>query len=735
MEHFVRKPHEYKRDLDPLRGYFKSAQIYLMKQLPTQGIGADQAAVDRFLHEHMNPENGKSIQMPQMRVLVRDAKTGDRKMQFMRFDHFLQDVQRKNRIIAPTMTVYEDPNVDKSILGEYLANNLNLRKKAKAEKFKAHMAGDKILKAIKDAEQNTLKIKNNSMSGAHSSPHTILFNKSSHSTLTSTCRMATSYGNANNEKFLCGNRHYHSPNTVRDNITSILQLTDLAEIERTAQKFNLRAPTVEETMACIKRSTEPYWRHPGEMLTILRYVQTLTDAERMAFAFVGDLYHTAQVNPEFVRGFLGRMATKATVPMENDVELRKSWVKRLDANTEAFVGIVCMREINKRQFKDVPMDSPEMGIIAATIKQIIDCLDDYRDFIRAFWVTDNVPASVYWMPSIVRQGAITSDTDSTIFTVQYWPQWYRGQLDFSDESIAVANTLVYFSAETIRHVLALFSANLGASVEEIHRLSMKNEYYFPVFCLTSRAKHYFAWKMAQEGNVLPEMQMEIKGVGLRSSNTPPAINAQCDNLESWIMDEVMAGRKIKLKQVLRAIAKIEFSISESIRRGQFELLSSMSIKTREGYTNPDSSNWVYSDMWAEVFAPKYGEAPALPYVAIKVSLTTDNRTRFREWLRDIPDRALAARMEAWAEKVGRKDMGTMMLPHGNLVANGIPEEIIPAANIRGLIALTMTPFYIVLETLGVYLRNKNNTRLVSDDRWLLATEWPLPELDLVNYGK
>ena len=731
MKHFVRKPEEYRRDLNPIRDYSRNSAAYIQKM----SGGRDASVVERFLKARLDPETGDSVKVPQVRVLVR-GENGDRKDRLMRFDHFLDDVQAKRRIIAPTMTVYENPDVKKSILGEYLGNNLLLRKIAKKEKFEADMAGDKIRKAIKDAEQNTLKIKNNSMSGAHSSPHTILFNKSSHSTLTSTCRMATSYGNANNEKLLCGNRHYWSPNIVRENIISVINNTDLDAIERVAKQFHLRAPTVEETMAGIRRSTEPYWRHDGEMARIATLVQALDDRERMAFLFVGDFYHTAQINPEFAREFIQWMSTKATVPMVNDVELRKSWIKQMCANTEAFISIVCMREINGRQFKDVAVDSDEMGYICQTIKQVIETLDRYQPFIRAFWVTDNMPASVYWMPSIVRQGAITSDTDSTIFTVQYWPEWYHGRAqDFSDESIAVANTLVFFSAESIRHILALFSANLGANVKEIHRLSMKNEYYFPVFCLTSRAKHYFAWKMAQEGNVFKKMQPETKGVGLRSSNTPPSINAQCDNLEAWLMDEIMAGRKLKIRQVLRAVAKIENEISESIRRGQFELLSSQSIKTRETYTNPESSNWLYSEMWEAVFAPKYGAAPPLPYVAIKVSLTTDNRTRFREWIRDMPDRELAARMQAWAESRNKKEMGTMFLPHSNLMDSGIPEELIPAANIRGLIALTMTPFYIVLETLGIFMKNKNNTRLVCDDAWLLAEDWPLPELDLVNYGK
>ncbi|WP_227625177.1 family B DNA polymerase, partial [Klebsiella pneumoniae] len=67
-------------------------------------------------------------------------------------------------------------------------------------------------------------------------------------------------------------------------------------------------------------------------------------------------------------------------------------------------------------------------------------LGDYAILINAFWVTNNMPASVAWIRDSVRQVAITSDTDSTIFTVQDWVQWYCGKVDFSEEAFAVDYT-------------------------------------------------------------------------------------------------------------------------------------------------------------------------------------------------------------------------------------------------------------------------------------------------------
>lgn len=723
MHHFVRKPHEYRRNVSPLAAYQRDAATYL--KLHT---GASDEKIKGFLSRTTGADNGTHIKIPQVRVLVRD-KTGDRKLQFMRFDSFLGDVLERNRILAPTLTVYEDPTVKRSMLGDYLGDNLKRRKAAKHQMFVAEMAHDLILYAIKNAEQNTLKIKNNAMSGAHSSPYTPLFNKSSHSTLTSTCRTATSLGNANNEKLLCGNRHYYSPEIVRNNIVSIVSHTSTVDVRRVMDQYGLRAPTVGETMDVIERSTKPYWRDLVATARLRMDVERLNDEQRAAFAFVGDFYHMAQFNPEFTRQFLGDMAHKATDTI-TDVEHAKRIVKSLDSNTGAFISVICATELAGRQLHDVPPESPEYGIVAATARNVIATLDAREDFIRTFWVSDNMPSSVYALPSIIRRGAITSDTDSTIFTVQYWPKWYRGTLDFSEESIAIANTLVYFSAETIRHVLAMYSANLGANVADIHRLSMKNEYYFPVFVLTSRAKHYFAYIAAQEGNVYKKMKMEVKGVALRSSNVPPAINEQAQNLMKYIMDRVMKGEKVPLTRILRAVARIEEGISDAIKAGGFDLLPSMTIKSKDSYADASRSSYMYYDMWEKVFAEKYGPAPAPPYVGIKVNLTTDNRSRLKEWIRDMEDQDVAKRMDAWMTEVGRKDLGVVMLPQEVLAMKGLPVEIVPAANIRGLISNTMTPFYLLLESIGYYVKNKNNTRLVSDERWLLVDEWPYPELDL-----
>lgn len=721
MKHFVNPVETYRRDYQLIPTYLQDCAKYLSLQT---GRAFEECL--HYVSDAISPTGQFPLQIPEALVLVRN-KLGDRERKTIPVTQYLNDVVENQEILSPTMAAYVHPDKKESLLARYIAGNLKRRKVAKKEMFMAGMRGDEVTRANKNAEQNSLKIKNNSLSGAHSSPHTILWNKSSHSTLTSTCRTATSYGNANNEKFLYGNRHYWSPDVVKANIVSVINHTDMVNLEAVIRKYKLAHPTVEQTMACIKRSTDPYWRSANQTAILESLVKSLKPVERSAFVYISDFYHLAAINPDFVRTFLTDLSVKVTEPLP--MEEAEHWVGRMDDNLLAFVSLLCAKELaggtmGDADKKNTPLKvarPDDYGRIAATAKKIIETLDRYEDFIRAFWVTPNLPTSIFYLPNIVRRGVITSDTDSTIFTVQYWTEWYRGQLDFSEESMAIAATMVYLASQLVRHILATISGNMGVAPKDITRLSMKNEYYFPVFVLTSRAKHYFAYIAAQEGNVYTKMETEIKGVALRNSNVPPEITKEAHALIRNIMDTVMAGKKISLTKVKKRVAKIENNIRNGLLSGSYSLMTMTSIKGAASYKDPESSNYIHYGMWEEVFADKYGHAPVPPYRAVKVSVDADNPTKLRAWLSGIEDRVIADKMEQWLQRNGRRAVTMLLLPEPVLAMRGVPPEIVKGIAIRDLIFQTMESFYLILESLGVYMRNNNITRLVSDAAWLGET--------------
>jgi hypothetical protein len=336
-----------------------------------------------------------------------------------------------------------------------------------------------------------------------------------------------------------------------------------------------------------------------------------------------------------------------------------------------------------------------------------------------------MPSSIHELPTIYRRAAIISDTDSTMFTMQNWVKNVFGDIVFTEESRQVVFGIVFLVSEIMIHVLARQSANMGVAVDKLRLLAMKNEYYFEVMMMTSRSKHYNASQDAQEGLMFfkPDditkilelrAKMETKGVGLRDSKVPPMVNKAAKDLMDRIISSVKASEKISMAKVLREIADLERSIIASVQAGGFEYMTTGQIKGRESYKNPDSPNYKQFEMWRDVFSHHCGPIPGLPYACVKVSLVASNRTEVEAWCERMNNPDLANRLKEWLLANRKKDVNTMMIPFIAVEEKGIPPEIIAGLDIRKIIANTMGSFYLILESLGMLIQDKNNAILISD---------------------
>lgn len=703
---FVLEKEEYKRDISVLRQYVESGTLYLSKM-----TGKPLEECKQSILRNIRPGGKYEFKDPAVKFLER-GDNGDRVEKQTTMSAYLADTMARKELIAPTFTTYLNPNVKKSLLVDFIDGNVKARGLAKKAMFKAKMAGDIEVEVLKKTEQTNKKLSNNAISGAHVSSSTPLYNKTAHSTLTSNCRATSGYGNANNEKILCGNRHYWNPNIVTNNIISIIGHTDYVKLEATMQKYSLRHPTVQETIDCVNYSAKLYWRNEYATKRINILISQLSDIERSAFVYTGDLYHIKQYNEAFVRQFLTELSKQVKQDNANAKEI-------INNCREEYHGLVKQffpNEMRGMTFDKVA-DKPVYGYIASTIENVHKVItEDYRDFIETFFVTSNVPASLSYFPLSVRRAALISDTDSTIFTVQDWVHWYQGGAGFNEVSSAISATMIFFAAETITHVLARMSANFGIETSRIHQVAMKNEYKFDVFVPTQVGKHYFAAMSGQEGNLYKEFEMEIKGVHLKSSNVPREIMKKAEKMMKNIIETVLRSEKISLKEYLTEVADIEREVKRSVLAGEPTYFRKAQIKTATAYTNePEKSPFQNHTFWQDVFAPKYGSVAPPPYGCLKVCVDLTSRVALKKWVDSIEDKVLAARLSTWMVKTQKNGMATMLFSEEALRMAGMPPEIAMVMDMRKTIFDVTSVFYLILETLGFYCVNKNLTRLISDD--------------------
>lgn len=704
---FLNPTHEYKRDLNILARYVDDNALYLHKR-----TGKPIEVCKDFIKRTINKDTGTMpLKDPTVGVLTRKTP-GNRESEAIPYTEYLRDIVENDRTISPAGVVYYNKDEKPSILSEFIVVNIDKRSKSKGEKFEAEQRGDKMMYDYKENEQTSFKIFNNSLSGAQASNGTILHNSTAHPSLTSTCRIGTSFGNAITEKFLYGNRHYWCAEVARANILSIINSVDLARIQQCMDHYGIRHPTVDETMECLLYSLNLYYHNQAEEDDLRAFIATLDDVERSAFVYVQDLHHLAKYNDGVVRTMLDKLSTKVTDTLEDP----DYYIGLLDSDLKAFVSLLCGKELAGTSIKSLKKEgSPHYHTVAATTKYIIETLEEYTLLIHAFWRVNTCPASVAYIRNSLRRGAITSDTDSTIFTCQAWTEWFSGQIDFSEKSGAIRDAVVYLDTQLIAHMLAMVSTGMGVRKQDLHKLSMKNEYVFPVFVLTSMAKHYFAYQSAQEGNVFKEFKTEVKGVYLKDSNCPPHVMKDFHETLNWVMDEIIANGQVSIQEVMQHVSFMEKEIEKSVYKGDSFYLKNGQVKDPAAYANPAISPYAHYRLWEAVFAPKYGNAPPPPYAASSVSVNLSNKTKIQEWCDKVVDPDIKRRMLKWMTDNNKKGMRNLLIPRSIVEQHGMPEEIIQAMNLRKLIYTTTKQYYFLLEALGMYMVNDNLTRLVSDN--------------------
>lgn len=708
---FTKNPDNYYRDYNIVKDGIEQYAIYLHK---ATNVPKEQCL--QWLKSKL--KDGKELKLidPVVQMLRRDTQTGDRELIRIRFTTLINDIKSRNLILSPSFTGLLPSNVRVSLSGIYMNKGKRRRKEFKDKQTEAESVHDTFLTEKFKAIQTKAKTDINSLSGVRSMTNNPLFVKQAHPILTSGCRVTVSYTNAINERMIAGNRHYWSPNIVIAEITATLQMVNLDVIQSAITKYNLAYPSVDDCMSCIKRGTELYWYHVGQMQHLRSVVSNLTALERAAYLYVNDLYHLAKVNKSNIENIILDLSKNHHDIPGDYVNDGIDYVKKLNGAQDIFLKTIVYRDIqqgNKSlKFHDIATNYPELyAKINNVAKNILDTMTKYDDLFYAFFMTRLLPLNISMLPEIVRRAVPGSDTDSSIFTVEDWSDAMALKYPNRDR-VGIANSIVYLCDQSIAHNVALSCGNMGIEKKNMFLITMKNEFFFPILSLTNNAKHYYAYQQFKDGGLLPKLEEEIKGAGLKDSKLPAHFKAGLKKFISNIMDAYMYGIDISIEDVFTDIYNLEVDISNSILAGKCDYLKRDTIK--DNYSNEKKSKLIHARLWKVAFAKKYGEAPP-PYRAIKLPLDTRKRNKLAEWIDGMADKTIAANIRVWMEDEARENGVAMLLfPEYNLLSIGIPEEIRSVIDIRSTQLELMMPFYMVLESLGLFLKGKSIEILVSD---------------------
>jgi len=719
---FIKNKNDYVRDISVIKHYIEQASEYLSI---IKDISVDEAR--SFIKNNIRPNGLFELKNPTVKYLERENNS-DRSIKETTMGEYLKDSLINKQAISPTLTTYQSPEENQSLLALYTNENIKERSKLKKKMFKAKTDGNEVLYTFLDLAQFNAKITNNSLSGASLTPSTVLFNPTTHSTLTTMCRLTTAYGNANNEKFIEGNRHYYDVDVILNNIMSIITTVDLNKVEKAIIKYQLKYPTVSDVIDCINYSRYLYFKSEIKMEPVWELVNRLTPIQRAAFIYVGDFYQLFNHNPDFIKTLILDIIRKIesneinnVIPVIDDLmsnfDIADEIISTFPSDILNLAKQICRNITKGKSINDIKENDPDGFIsIALTAYNINRVLLAKQDFIEAFFLTNILPASVGNYTHSLRRSVLGGDTDSTLFTVQEWVKRILGVIDFSDQANNVSDVIIFLAAQSSAHLHALMSVNCGMDINRIFDTKMKNEYKFDVFVPTSMAKHYWALKTVQEGTIYAKPELELKGANLISSNTPGSIVSDIKEMLLTQMKDLVYGKKLYIKDVLKTIADKENEIKRNIESGSTDYFKTINLKTANAYKLSDVSKtpYWYHIFYNSTFGKIYGLVDEPPYTMIKIPLDVNNQTEFKETLLKMDNPDLIEDIYEQMSLTVKKLLNTIYIPVNIVQLNGIPKEIINIINVRKMMKESCAAYYHILEAYGLYMNNKRNTRMISD---------------------
>ena len=138
---------DYKRDIDPIGQYKKQPAYYLStsKSIPLEKA---QQVVEAMFKTKAFP----NMRNPIVTYLNR-KENGDREKLTTTLSSYIYTTLNERRLMAPTMTTYDHPDVNLAFHVEYIDTNVSDRNKAKKAMFAAKAVKDYYVADYKNKEQ------------------------------------------------------------------------------------------------------------------------------------------------------------------------------------------------------------------------------------------------------------------------------------------------------------------------------------------------------------------------------------------------------------------------------------------------------------------------------------------------------------------------------------------------------------------------------------------------------
>lgn len=613
-------------------------------------------------------------------------------------------------IIAPSGAVYMQHEKKLGMTIDMVMSKLAKRSKLKKEMLKCKATGDSTREMQCYYGQTLIKIGINSLPGAYGSAYSIFYSKFNYNAITSSARALIMYSYATAEAVLGGNFAWFSEEDLINHFVIHIPYIDTAKIRQVLYKHNLKWVSKVDLLQFYMHELNMY--HKTTDIPIVRsMLETMSEEEIQYFWYFQNLRHVFWENEDKFKPWFQELFDLSKIKYDenaNPQDLFKLDDCLVNLVSVSFAPIFNTGDASIQTY-DYPDKRPDLAKKFVSIaNHVQEAFNSLQDIFDTFIYTPINRPSVQTRKDMLRNTAVVSDTDSVIFTVKDWVQWYTGDVyKITPAMYHISCCAIYWLTKAVAHTLLLYSRSIGAKGKFETTMKMKNEFLYPTMILADVKKHYAGVVTVQEGVILPKPDIDIKGVQFKGSDICKAATKFAENfIVKDILNKSTEGR-ISASDLIKKVVNFENKIREEINNGGVDWYKMLAIRVKKYYDVPLSSNYLYYLAWQEIFSSKYGEfqvptkAPVVP-----IAKPTD---QYFEWLESI-DRSIVKKFTTFLERYGKTPTYIATNPTNNTV----PKELVPLIDIRAIIYHNIKPCYIIMKQLGIDIGFEKDKILFSD---------------------
>ena len=597
-------------------------------------------------------------------------------------------------ILSPYGATYCSVNERKAIFSDFIEDKQSERKSIKKEMLLANLRADKDKERMCNLGQMNVKIDINALSGVMLSNVTFR-SAANYNAITGTARFGIMTAYSVVELSLASNYYFYSEDRAISWVINLLRIYQGDDSFKSCiDMYHLAIPSKEKVFSAYSEQVNLY-----AGLCSCNHLRDLIDSlSPLEVAFVYYAVNMKRIfqENEYFRGMFDALVDIDNIPLISG-EIPKV-AKLKDDLIVSFVVVSLSADIGKFTLDDLDNDHPDLARrVYSTYVFFESKFAALEILFKQLVILPIVPSDIDIHRNIIRNTVLLSDTDSILFTNISWVKWYSKNTHITDKSTRLNMAIITLVSKFLEHIFAYMSASMNIDPVNIRLTSIKNEFMYDCFLRTPISKHYAGYAKFKEGVLQNPYRFDLKGRAFRGSDLCKETTTYVKWFIKYIFDTFLKTNEIIPEDLISKTIVFEQRIRHSIIAGEVTFLKQQPINLKEEYAKPESSNWLYYDLWQNIFAEKYGDLN-LPQKTkeLPIEMVSLRKTSTLDKIKEInPD--LHERFISFLSKYPKKEFKRIFIP----MDVEVPEELRAIANYRKVCTANCRSLELVLKSLNI----------------------------------